>query len=320
MFSYDATAMTQPRSHRRQGGVIARCARALAVVAVAFLFTAPVEAADILLTSVEDGPQVQDFVAQLRQHREQDTVRYVITAQLPSPQLIPVGTRLILLDPASLEWRLSNSGGPPTLVLRINRLQAHQYLDEQRAANLTLIWRDPPPARQLRLIRQLLPKARQIGVLFGKESQFMLNDLRHAATALGMRVMSQPWDFTEDIRPLQTLLKRSDVLLGLNDPQLYNALTMKNLTLSAYADQQALIGPTASFIKAGSLASTYSDQTDWINTLSDLLEQAPQRWPRTLYPNHFKVMSNPQVASSLGLAPINEAALAASLAQGERRP
>ena len=320
MLPYDAMAMTRLPWLGRLGSFIARRGKALAVVVMALLFMPPVDAAQVLLTSVEDNAQVQDFVAELRQRRKQDTVRFVVTAQLPSPEQIPVDTRLILLDPASLEWRLSASSGPPTLVLRINRLQARQHLDEQRAANLTLIWKDPAPARQLRLIRQLLPKARLIGVLFGKDSQFMLNDLRHAATAQGLRVISQPWDFTEGIRPLQTLLKGSDVLLGLNDPQVYNTLTMKNLLLSAYADRQALIGPSASFVKAGSLASTYSDQSDWINTLSDLLEQAPQRWPRSLYPNHFKVMSNPQVARSLGLAPINEAALAASLAQGERRP
>lgn len=320
MLPYDPTAMTQPYWRGRLDSFIACCGKALAIGATTLLFIPPVDAAEVLLTSVEDNAQVQDFVAELRTRREQDTVRYRVTAQLPAPDQLPVDTRLILLDPASLEWRLSASAGPPTLVLRINRLQAHQYLDEQRATNLTLIWRDPPLARQLRLIHQLLPKARQIGVLFGKDSQFMLNDLRHAATAQGMRIMSQSWDATEDSRPLQSLLKRSDVLLGLNDPQLYNTLTMKNLLLSAYADRQALIGPTASFVKAGSLASTYSDQTDWINTLNELLEQAPQRWPRALYPNHFKVMSNPQVARSLGLPPINEAALAASLAEGERRP
>lgn len=320
MFPYDAMAMTQLPWRKRLSSFIAHHSPALVLVATLLLGSSPTIAADILLISAEDSPQVQNFVAELRQHRNQEKIRYATTAQLPPPDQLPPETRLILLDSASLDWRLSTAAGPPTLVLRINRLQAHQRLEERRPANLTLMWSDPPPARQLRLIRHLLPEVRLVGVLFGRNSQFMLKELRHAATAQGFRLISQAWDLTDDSRPVQALVKQSEVLLGLDDAQLYNPLTVKNLLLSSYADQQALIGPTSGFVKAGSLASTYSDQADWIDTLSDLLEQAPERWPKALYPTHFKVMSNPQVARSLGLAPINEAALAASLAEGERRP
>lgn len=320
MLPDDATAMTPSSRRLCLGGLFARHAKVLAASALALLLSQPLSAAEILLTGAEDSPAVQNFVAELRQHREHDTVRFTVTSQLPAASLLPADTRLILLDPAGLDWRLREQSGPPTLVLRINRLQAHQRMDEQRPANVTLLWSDPPPSRQLRLIRQLLPNARQVGVLFSKNSQFMLKELRHAATALGLHIISQPWDSTDDNRPVLLLLKRSDVLLGLEDPLLYNPRTVKNLLLSSYADQQALIGPTASFVKAGSLASTYSDQVDWIDTLDDLLDQTPAKWPRSLYPNHFKVSSNPQVARSLGLIPINEAEVAASLAEGERRP
>lgn len=313
-------AMTSTPRQKRPGGLIARCGGMLVAGALALVLSQPADAADILLTGPEDSPAVQNFVAELRQRREHDTVRFTVTSQLPAANLLPADTRLILLDPASLDWRLLEEDGPPTLVLRINRLQAHQRMDELRPAKLTLLWSDPPPARQLRLIRQLLPNARQVGVLFSKNSQFLLKDLRHAATALGLHIVSQPWDATDDNRPVQLVLKSSDVLLGLEDPQLYNPRTVKNLLLSSYADQQALIGPTAGFVRAGSLASTYSDQVDWIDTLNDLLDQPTANWPRAVYPNHFKVSSNPQVARSLGLAPINEADVAASLAEGERRP
>lgn len=313
-------AMTPPPRHTHLSGVFTRYGRTLVAAALALLLSQPSTAAEILLTGAEDSPAVQNFVAELRQRREHDTVHFTVTAQLPAAELIPADTRLILLDPASLDWRLRAAGGPPTLVLRINRLQAHQRMDELRPANLTLLWSDPPPTRQLRLIRHLLPNARRVGVLFSNNSHFMLNELRHAATALGLHIISQPWDATDDNHPVQLLLKSSDVLLGLEDPQLYNPRTVKNLLLSTYADQQALIGPTAGFVRAGSLASTYSDQADWIDTLSDLLDQPPGNWPRAVYPNHFKVSSNPQVARSLGLAPINEADVAASLAEGERRP
>jgi ABC-type uncharacterized transport system substrate-binding protein len=90
--------------------------------------------------------------------------------------------------------------------------------------------------------------------------------MRQAALPLGLEVVTERWDNTHDSRPLQALLKNSDVLLGLDDPDLYNPKTAKNLLLSSYARQLALIGPNAGFVKAGSLASTYSDQSDWLAT------------------------------------------------------
>ena len=119
---------------------------------------------------------------------------------------------------------------------------------------------------------------------------------------------------------MQTLLDKSDVLLGLDDPDLYNSKTAKNLLLSSYSRQLALIGPNAGFVKAGSLASSYSDQSDWLVILDRLLDQPTATWPRTYYPPRFKVSSNPQVARSLGIEQINEASVATLLAEGERRP
>lgn len=101
---------------------------------------------------------------------------------LPAPGRLPASTRLILLDLPSLDWRLQDDQGPPTLVLRISRLQAHQHPGAAQHAHVSLLWSDPPLARQLRLITRILPQARRIGVLYGAESEFLLPELRqHAA-------------------------------------------------------------------------------------------------------------------------------------------
>lgn len=277
-------------------------------------------AADVLLTGAEDSPGVQGFTSALARQRPEDRVRFVPFGQLPAPGQLPAGTRLILLDPPSLDWRLSDSQGPATLVLRISRLQAHQRLGQSLPHQLSLLWSDPPPARQLRLIRAVLPQARRVGVLYDEDSEFLLAELRQAAQPLGLEIVAQRWDNTVDSRPLQDLLRNSDVLLGIDDTTLYNPKTAKNLLLSSYARQLALIGPNAGFVKAGSLASSYSDQNDWLAVLDNLLDQPPSSWPRTLYPSRFKVLSNPQVARSLSLETIDEASVAAQLAEGEPHP
>ncbi|RBJ80536.1 ABC transporter substrate-binding protein [Pseudomonas sp. MWU12-2534b] len=287
---------------------------------LSLLLCAPLRAADVLLTASEDNPAVRTFTAELAAQRPQDQVRFVALEQLPAPGQLPSATRLILLDPQSLDWRLQDPRGPATLVLRISRLQAQQRLQGTHPPGLSLLWSDPPPSRQLHLIRKVLPQARRVGVLYSEDSQFLLNELRGAAQSLGLEIVAEPWDSTHDSRPLQNLLRNSDVLLGLDDPKLYNPKTVKNLLLSSYAQQRALIGPNAGFVRAGSLASTYSDQQDWLKTLDSLLEQAPNRWPRALYPADFKVLSNPQVARSLGIEEIDPQAVARQLSEGEQRP
>lgn len=295
----------------------------LAVLCLAicgWLNNMPANAADVLLTGVEDSPGVQSFVQALRELRPGDQVRFQPLAELPSPSALAHDIRLILLDLPSLDWRLQSEQGPPTLVLRISRLQARQRLGEAHPLHLSLLWSDPPLERQLQLTRILLPQTKRIGVLYDDHSEFLLAELRRAAHFLGLEVVTQRWDNTHDSRPLQTLLNRSDVLLGLDDPDLYNPKTAKNLLLSTYSRQLALIGPNAGFVRAGSLASTYSDQSDWLSILDNLLDQPPATWPRTYYPLRFKVSSNSQVARSLGIEQINDASVATLLAERERRP
>ena len=306
-------------SSRMTGVLITRLWRR-AVLLACLLLAAPAWSADILLTAAEDGAGVQAFAQALAQQRPEDHVTFTPLNDLPAPSRLPASTRLILLDLPGLDWRLQDTQGPPTLVLRISRLQAHQRLGTTQHPRISLLWSDPAQERQLRLIAAILPQARRIGVLYSADSEFLLPELRQHAKPLGLEIVPQRWDNTSDSRPLQTLFRNSDVLLGLDDPQLYNPKTAKNLLLSSYAQQLPLVGPNAGFVRAGSLASTYSDQADWLAVLDRLLDLAPANWPHSLYPEHFKVVGNPQVARSLGIEQVDEANVALRLAEGEKRP
>jgi len=277
-------------------------------------------ASEILVVGGEDQPGIRSFATALESRRSHDKVRFQTVAELPRPSQLKADLRLVLLDSAALEWRLGEAAGPPALAMRISRVQAHQRLGKSRPAYLTLLWSDPPLARQLRLARYLLPQAQRIGVLYGEQSHFLLDELRLAARPLGLEIVAQDWPDQRDSRPLQHLLVSSDVLLGLDDPELYNSKTAKNLLLSSYGRQMALIGPNAGFVRAGALASTYSDQEDWLRVLDQLLDLAPTRWPRGLYPKHFRVSGNQQVARALGLEPIDQKATAKALAEGDPNP
>lgn len=275
---------------------------------------------EVLLVGGEDQAGIRSFVAALEARRSHDQVRFQVVGQLPRPSQLKPDVRLVLLDSAALEWRLQEPEGPPALAMRVSRVQAEQRLGKARPGYLSLLWSDPPLARQLRLAHYLLPQARRIGVLYGEHSRFLIDELRQAARPLGLEIVAQEWADLRDSRPLQHLLGNSDVLLGLDDPDLYNSKTAKNVLLSSYGRQMALIGPNAGFVRAGALASTYSDQDDWLAVLERLLDQPPARWPRSVYPASYGVSGNQQVARALGLETIDPKTAAMALAEGEPTP
>lgn len=276
-------------------------------------------AAEVLVAATQDSPPLQQFVADLAKRRPGDRVHFVPAAQLPSPSALPADSRLILLGADPLDWRLQDAAGPPTLVLQISRVQAYRRLSESRPPHITLLWNDPPPARQLRLIRQLLPRAQRVGLVYSNDSRFLVREVRRQAAALGLAVSAWYWPDPRDSRPLNRMLEESDVVLGLDDASLYNPASIKGVLLASYGRRLALIGPTAAFIRAGSLSSSYSDQADWLDELDHLLSQDPQDWPREAYPAAFKVLSNPQVARSLGIATGDDREQARRLLEREQR-
>lgn len=287
------------------------------LLCLALVLTLPAHAREILLVSSDQGPSVQSFYQALADRRPEDQVRLESPDDLPPAATLDKETRLLLLGSNALNWRLASEQAPPALVLLVSRVDAHQLIADRQLTGISLLWSDPPPGRQLQLAMQLSPRPQRIGVLLSPASEFLAGDLAHQATELGIELITQVQTASDDTRPLRELLDNSDLLLGLDDKQLYNPRTIKGILLSAYAENRALIGPTAAFVRAGSLASTYSDQNDWLDTLDPLLDQPPSQWPSSLYPERFKVLSNRQVARSLGIDLQDDASLARHLGEGE---
>jgi len=301
----------RPRSAARRRAWIRRTLLLLC------LLTPQVQAAELLLSTAGDTSALQRFGNALAAARPADRVRIVALNEIPPLDQIPATTRLILFGHAALAWRLDSPTGPPTLMLQVSKTQAREALGERQPANFSMLWQDPAPRRQLRLLKHLLPNVTRVGVLHHPHSEFLIDELRQTASGLGLEIVAQSWPDTRDNQPLIRVLGVSDVLLAVADDDLYNPLTAKTLLLTSYGQQHALIGPSAGFVRAGSLASTYGDQDDWLATLDQLLDQAPAQWPAGTYSNTFKVLGNPQVARALGITLPSDAELARHLAQGD---
>lgn len=275
----------------------------LLLYTVCLLYTANTLAAtQILLSAEQDSSTVRNFTETLAHALPEFEIRYIPRAQLTARAQFPADTRLILLGTELLDWRLTlTEPGPATLILQVSRVQAYHRLANRQPPHITFLWSDPPLQRQIALLKTMLPGLNNVGVLYGNHSTFLLAEIEQALKAEKLTMLKYYWPDSYDARSLNKLLEHTDVLLGIDDSHIYNPSTIKGILLSSYARKQTLIGPTAAFIKAGSLASTYSNQDDWIRTLSSLLKTPAANWPSSQYPNHYRVMINQQVARSLGI-------------------
>lgn len=277
-------------------------------------------AAELLLAVDQATPAVRRFAADLQQRRPQDELR-LIERQLLDQLQPAADSRMILLGDELLDWRRWRPELPPSLILQVSRLQGERRMAEgPLPAGITLLWSDPPPERQMQLIRLLMPHVRRVGVLLSPQGHVLEQELQQAARRQGLALRSEVWDDSDDSRPLGRLLDQSDVLLGLDDPRIFNPLTIKQILLTSYDQRKALIGPTAAFVRAGSLASSYSSSKDWLDTLDQLLDLPAEQWPRSLYPGRFRVSSNDSVARSLGIERNDDAELTRLLQRKAGQP
>ncbi len=277
--------------------------------------------AQIILSAEQDSSAVRSFANELARALPLQSVQYMPRTELQAQSDFTADTRLILLGPALLDWRLQlTQSAPATLVMQVSRVQAYRRITNRQPQNLTFLWSDPPIERQIALLKAMLPGHKNIGLLYGNHSTFLLSEIKLAMQAQDLILHPYYWPDSYDARSLVRLLSKTDVLLGIDDTEIYNPSTIKSILLSSYARKQALIGPTAAFIKAGSLASTYSDKDDWLLSLQKLLKTPTENWPHSFYPEEFKIMLNPQVARSLGIETRQTADLVEQLKQHRAAP
>lgn len=276
--------------------------------------------AQVILSAERDTATVRMFAQELADSMPEHKIIYMPSSQLQQQAYFAADTQLILLGTELLDWRLQlKHSQPATLILQVSRTQAFQRFQDKHPPHLTLIWSDPPIERQIALLKTMQPGIRDVGVLFSEDSYFLLPEIMQALQAEGLLMHVNNWSGDYIARSFHYLLNTTEALLGIDDAQVYNSKTIKNILLSSYARKKALIGPTAAFINAGSLATTYSSKENWLSTLRQLLATPTTQWPDSLYPQAFEILTNQQVARSLGIRANSSAELKLALQQRHRQ-
>ncbi len=272
--------------------------------------------ADTLLVIVPTATALTaEFVAALKRQRDDDNV---VVHSLADPPLSAIDPALIItMGLSSLEWRLAQPDRTPTIATYVTRSSLQPALYAALPSYVHIMLANPKPERQLRLAELLLPRLRTLGMLHSSAHAGQIGEWEEAASAAELKLttakLTEPGNLA---RLLARLLDRNDVLIGLDDPVIYNADNLKTILLTSYTRNRVLIGPSAPFIAAGSLSTTFSSPADMARSVDYLFAHTASAPPMD-YPRFFSVLSNQQVARSMGFAPPDDSALAAELARME---
>lgn len=187
----------------------------------------------------------------------------------------------------------------------------------QDSKSFSAVYFDQPWSRQLALIRHVLP-GRRVGILLGKDSLELGASVLAAAKAAGLSASVEVANDEADLLPaLKLLLARSDALLAVPDPSIYNRSNIANILLTSYRAKVPLFGFSASYVKAGALASVFSDPAQIAQQVVEIIQSVPATGglPAPQSPRYFSVRVNSQVQLSLELTMEDEGQLLQRLKQ-----
>ena len=184
-------------------------------------------------------------------------------------------------------WRAVTAGLPPSRLL-----------------SMTAIYAEPAPSDQLRLISLLYKRPVKVAAIVSRETGF-LKPLLGGATPVAI----EDYSAGDDINYALNRVGQAQVLLAMPDSTVYSAENFRNILLSTYRHNQGVIGFSADMVRAGALATTYSNiehinahVAELANDFVQTGELAPPQFPR-----YFRTIINEGVAKSLQVSMSDEA-------------
>lgn len=197
---------------------------------------------------------------------------------------------------------------------------SYNYLknNEMLVGHFHALYIDQPPGRFVRFIKTALPDVSKLGYLSGNLSVEHTSSIQAEAAEFDMDVFSGKVDV--DIKfnsVLKRAFSRSDALLVLPDPYLYNRRAIQSVLLASFRHQKPLFAYSESFVKAGALAALYSSPDEIGQFSAELAEclyaNCELSDDETFYPKYFSVSINHVVARQLGLSVKDAGALEKAL-------
>jgi len=193
----------------------------------------------------------------------------------------------MVLDPASID--LPGPGDPP-------------------AGNTTGVTMDVPPERHFELIREILPSARRIGVLYdpattGKAVQ----RAQAAAKAHGLQLLTQPVRSESEVLEAAALIAPAvDAVWAIADPRVLTPSNARALILLWLRAGKPLFAMSEGFVRNGALAALAPDPEEIGRRAGELAVRILRGTPTSALepepPPHISIFLNRASALHLGIS------------------
>lgn len=284
-------------------------------------------AADVLIVVADSGPAYLEAAQAVMRELANPITATVTTAEEfeRSPRQAPA--LVIALGTRALRAVMAAGASRPVVATLVPRsAYEHEVMGNSRTLSpvaTTAVYLDQPFARQLNLLRLVVPKKVRIGVLASAATEETVRRIDAAARDRGLSVVREMVASSQEIPDaLARLLGESEVLLALPDPAIFNAGNIHNILYSALRAQQPMIGFSSAYVRAGALAAVYSNPQQVGRQAGEIAAKtiAGAPLPPPQYPRLFSVSVNPTVARTLGLNIDDEIAIATKLQRLEREP
>jgi len=164
---------------------------------------------------------------------------------------------------------------------------------------------DQPLIRQFHLITALLGSNKKAGILLGPYTKDLTKSLQDISVKTALKINIEEIKNTDELTSsLKALSNKSNILLTLPDPVVYNKSTIRGVLLLAYRNRLPIIGFSQAYVRAGAIAAIYSEPkqiSEQIINISTRYFIKNKFEKNEYYPDIFSVALNKNIARSLGI-------------------
>ncbi len=260
--------------------------------------------ATLLVIKSSDNRFFNASIKSLRQHLQAGIDTRVMTLGDEDLDLenLPAADLVITLGFEAAEQMHDGPPHTPVIHAYLTGFQAKRHAATPLHSYVLL---DQPLRRYLNFMRLLLDPQR-VGIIVTKHDRHKPALLQQVGTDSGIDVIEAVHDTDDNlINGLRHLLERSDALLALPSPEIYNHRNLKGLLLTAYRMDKPVVSYSPSHVTSGALAAIYITPEKIGKQIAKLAMNTVSRADFQASPlylaDDFDVSTNDSVADSLGL-------------------
>ena len=294
------SAIVHLQSRRRW---LARAGVLLMGMGTAAARAAPLPAAtrdrrDLVIAVSDSGESTRKVVTDLRRRFPRAQVS---DAKVPASRRAMV----IAVGPVALRAVMADVGEGPVVSVFTSSQVYHSIIETagDRRSAATAIYAEPSPAAQLRLVGMLFKRPVRTAVVLGARTAFLEPSLQRAAAATKMPLVVENYGAGDSINGILSRTSDAPAILAIPDSLVYNSENLRTVLLTTYRNGQAVVGFSAALVRAGALATTYSEVEEINAQLEELVNDydGNGRLPEPQFPKYFRTLINEDVARSLNL-------------------